>query len=241
MSNSQYILLCPIYYGCRVWNFVLGSASILFNLFFECEFICTEVEPEIFLNIMVTFSFLLEYKVNGCLPIKEEKMVHHQAYTHHHLAWHETLELHELIAFQAIGLIKMKKAIGKVDCPTLKFIYVATIEGLETNLRELLQFIPAAPMYGEYRELRDDRAFYAGDLLAFAKTAVRNYAVAITETATPVLRRTLVKQLMKAIDTHERVFNYMYERGYYPAYDLNQLLMNDVRNANKAISMAYER
>jgi spore coat protein F len=43
------------------------------------------------------------------------------------------------------------------------------------------------------------------------------------------------------IDTHEKVFNYMYERGYYPAYDLSQLLMNDVRNANKAISMAYER
>jgi hypothetical protein len=69
---------------------------------------------------MVTCSFLLEYKVNGCLPIKKEKMVHHQAYTHHHLARHETLELHELIAFQAIGLIKMKKAIGKSRLPDSK-------------------------------------------------------------------------------------------------------------------------
>nr|WP_309505735.1 spore coat protein [Anoxybacillus caldiproteolyticus] len=63
----------------------------------------------------------------------------------------------------------------------------------------------------------------------------------MTETATPMLRKTFLKHLLKAIDTHEKVFHYMHERGYYPAYDLNQLLHNDVRNANKAISMTYER
>jgi spore coat protein F len=135
----------------------------------------------------------------------------------------------------------MKKSVGKVECPVLKSIYVHTIEGLETNLRELLPFIPVAPMYREAQETRDESAFYAGDLLGFAKTAVRNYAAAITETATPVLRKTFVKHLIKAIDTQEKVFHYMYERGYYPAYDLNRLLHNDVRNANKAISMPYDR
>ncbi|WP_027410283.1 spore coat protein [Anoxybacteroides tepidamans] len=164
-----------------------------------------------------------------------------------HLAWHETLELHELIAFQSNGLMKMKQSVGKVGCPVLKSIYIHTIEGLEMNLRELLPFIPAAPMYGEAREYgevqesRDDNAFYAGDLLGFAKTAVRNYAAAITETATPILRKTFVNHLLKAIETHKKVFQYMNERGYYPAYDLNQLLHNDVRNANKAISMTYPR
>jgi spore coat protein F len=162
-------------------------------------------------------------------------------HVHRHLAWHETLELHELIAFQANALMKMKKAVGKVECPVLKSIYAHTIEGVETNLRELLSFIPSAPMYGEARESRDESALYAGDLLGFTKTAVRNYAAAITETATSVLRKTFVKHLMKAIDTHEKVFHYMYERGYYPAYDLNRLLHNDVHNANKAISMSYER
>jgi len=166
--------------------------------------------------------------------------VDRQAPEQRHLAWHETLELHELIAFQSIGLMKIKRGIRHVDCPTLRSLYAATIEGLEANLRELLQFIPAAPMYEGPRELRDDRAFYAGDLLAFTKTAVRNYAIAITETATPLLRRTLARQLMKAIETHERIYRYMYERGYYPSYDLNQLLMNDARLANKAISMRYE-
>ncbi|NNU84882.1 spore coat protein [Geobacillus sp. BMUD] len=163
-------------------------------------------------------------------------------YGHRHLAWHETLELHELIAFQANGLMKMKKTIGKVDCPELKKLYVETIQGLETNLRELLAFIPAAPIMGENRDHDDgDRALHAGDLLGFSKTAVRNYAAAITETATPVLRKTFVRHLLKAIETHEKAFNYMYERGHYSAYDLAQLLHNDVRNAQKALSMGYER
>lgn len=74
--------------------------------------------------------------------------MHGQMHGHRHLAWHETLELHELIAFQANALMKMKKAVGKIDCPELKGLYTETIQGLETNLRELLAFIPAAPMDG---------------------------------------------------------------------------------------------
>lgn len=168
--------------------------------------------------------------------------MHGQMHGHRHLAWHETLELHELIAFQANALMKMKRAVGKIDCPELKGLYTETIQGLETNLRELLAFIPAAPMMEESRVHDDgDRALHAGDLLGFSKTAVRNYAAAITEAATPVLRKTFVKHLLKAIDTHEKAFNYMYERSDYPAYDLVQLLHNDVRNAQKALSMGYER
>lgn len=30
-----------------------------------------------------------------------------------HLAWHETLEIHELVAFQSISLMKLKKAYSK--------------------------------------------------------------------------------------------------------------------------------
>ena len=30
------------------------------------------------------------------------------------LAWHETLDLHELVAFQANGLIKLKKSVRNV-------------------------------------------------------------------------------------------------------------------------------
>jgi len=152
------------------------------------------------------------------------------------LAWHETLELHELVAFSSIGLIKLKKGIGKIKCPTLRSIYSQSIGELERNIKELLQFYPLAPRDGD--EVRDlDNAFYAGDLLAFTKTAVRNYAVAITETATPELRNVLAKQLQLAVNSHARIYNYMLERGYYPSYNLQKLLNNDINLAQKALSM----
>ncbi len=152
------------------------------------------------------------------------------------LAWHETLELHELVAFSSIGLIKLKKSINKVKCPTLRTIYSNSIKELEINIKELLQFYPLAPRDGE--EVRDmDKAFYAGDLLGFFKAAVRNYAVAVTETATPELRNVLARQLQSAVNAHARIFNYMLERGYYPSYDLQKLLNNDINLAKRALSM----
>ncbi len=41
----------------------------------------------------------------------------HQNPSTHYLAWHETLEIHELVAFQSIGLMKLKKAYPKVTDP----------------------------------------------------------------------------------------------------------------------------
>ncbi|MNC18113.1 Spore coat protein F precursor [compost metagenome] len=79
--------------------------------------------------------------------------------------------------------------------------------------------------------------FYSGLLLGFAKTAVRSYAIGITETATPKLRETLQKQLNAAILLHGKIFYFMLERGLYPAYDLPKLLSNDVATANKALSL----
>ncbi|MDF0725651.1 spore coat protein [Cytobacillus sp. S13-E01] len=159
-----------------------------------------------------------------------------------HLAWHETLELHELVAFQAIGLMKFKKTLKEVDCPTLQQLYQTAIAQLEKNIQELLKFYPMAPKERE-EEADDvralDKAFFSGDLLAFSKTAVRNLAIAITETATPILRDVLNNQLQNAIELHAAAYKYMYEKGYYPSYDLNKLLANDVLLGKKAISMKY--
>ncbi|MDC2941475.1 spore coat protein [Bacillus cereus] len=143
------------------------------------------------------------------------------------LAWHETLDLHELVAFQANGLIKLKKSVRNVPDQALQSLYIKAINVIQNNLQELVQFYPYAP------------GFYAGDLLGLAKTSVRNYAIAITETATPRLREVLTRQINGAIQLHAQVFNFMYERGYYPAYDLKQLLKNDVQNVQKAIQMQY--
>jgi len=153
-----------------------------------------------------------------------------------HLAWHETMELHELVAGQTNQLMALKMQIGHVQDPTLHGLYAEAIQGLEQNLNELLPFYPQAP---ETRKEKGEElsGFYSGNLLGIAKTAVRNYAYAITETATPVLRDTFQKQLLRAIQLHAKVFNYMLERGFYPAYNLQQLLANDQANAKKALSM----
>ncbi|WP_010093856.1 spore coat protein [Ornithinibacillus scapharcae] len=156
-----------------------------------------------------------------------------------HLAWHETLEIHELVAFQSIGLMKLKKSIGDVQDERLRGLYQNTINGLEVNLQELLQFYALAPRTEAMNTPEMEKGFYAGDLLALAKTSVRNYAIAITETATPTVRETLTNHLQKAIQTHADVFNYMYENGLYPAYDMNLLLENDMMNARNAIEMDY--
>ncbi|WP_160722695.1 spore coat protein [Bacillus sp. USDA818B3_A] len=157
------------------------------------------------------------------------------------LAWHETLELHELVAFQSVGLMKLKMSIKMVNDPELKELYRMCIQDLEKNLKELLKYYPSAPVdqTREEEEIREDIGFFAADLLALSKTMVRNLAIAITETATPALRKTFTNQLMGAIQGHERVFSYMHKHGYYPAYDLALLLGHDIENAQKALKMRF--
>jgi len=77
--------------------------------------------------------------------------------------------------------------------------------------------------------------FLAAELLLYAKTGVRNTAIAITETASPEIRAMLQKQLNNGIALHAQAFNYMYQRSYYPAYDINRILANDCKNAHKAL------
>ncbi|GIN12908.1 spore coat protein F [Shouchella clausii] len=156
-----------------------------------------------------------------------------------HLAWHETLELHELTAFQSIVLMRCKLSLPKVSDPVLQNLYLESIQLLEKNLKELLPFFSYAPRHENAAAPHPDSGFWAGDLLGAAKTAVRNYAIAITETATPVLRNVLSKQLQGAIQWHASVYSYMNERSYYPSYNLGQLLENDITNAHRAIQMDY--
>lgn len=156
------------------------------------------------------------------------------------LAWHETMELHELVAFQSIGLMKLKMSINKVTDHELKELYRKCIRDLEANIHDLLKFYPQAQGYqSRDDDERQELGFFAADLLILSKTLIRNLATAITETATPALRQTLTRQLTGAIHGHERVFNYMHKHNYYPAYDLGKLLGHDIENANKALRMRY--
>lgn len=157
-----------------------------------------------------------------------------------HLAWHETLELHELVIFQSIGLMKVKTFISEVQDKELRTIYEHTIKSLEKNLDELLKFYSLTPRDDEPEDRsRLDAGFFSGDLLSVSKAAVKNYAGAITETATPELREVFVRQMQGVIDIHTMVFDYMYKKGFYPAYDLEKLLKGDVKNAKKALKMNF--
>ncbi|MCM3774118.1 spore coat protein [Priestia aryabhattai] len=159
---------------------------------------------------------------------------------HQQLAWHETLELHELAAFQTNSLIQFKKAVRKIQDRELKNLYLEAIEGIQGNLNELLSFYEYGPYPEEHHVVRNDEsAFFSGSLLGFTKTSVRSYATAITETATPSLHEIFNHHLQKAINLHYKVFTYMYRKGYYLAYDLTNLRMNDVKNAKKALNMPY--
>ncbi|KQL49785.1 spore gernimation protein GerQ [Brevibacillus choshinensis] len=55
----------------------------------------------------------------------------------------------------------------------------------------------------------------AMDLLIAAKSGVRNYAMALTDTGTPEIKATLTKQLEEAIDLHEKISMYLIELGWY--------------------------
>jgi spore coat protein F len=161
---------------------------------------------------------------------REDNSMEHHIPEPKHLAWHETLDMHELVAFQAVGLNKLKKSVRKVKDTELRDLYYYSIQALENNLRELLAFYPSVPRVSENAEVEEsgEIAFYAGELLGLAKTAVHSYAIAITETATLALRKVLTKQLMAAVKWHGMIYYYMYKRSLYPSYDLNRLLAGDV-------------
>ncbi|WP_041423813.1 spore coat protein [Thermosediminibacter oceani] len=82
----------------------------------------------------------------------------------------------------------------------------------------------------------DDRAITL-DLLNTAKAEVMAYARAVNEAANPQLRDVLAKQLQKAQEAHERIFNFAKKKGYYNAYaSPDQMLNGDIQNATQLLN-----
>lgn len=78
----------------------------------------------------------------------------------------------------------------------------------------------------------------ATDLLLSAKNGVRNYALAITEAATPEIRKTLEQQLEQNIELYERISSYMIERNWYQPMQLNEQLQMDLNNIETALKLS---
>ncbi|MEH7109423.1 spore coat protein [Bacillus sp. JJ1764] len=80
----------------------------------------------------------------------------------------------------------------------------------------------------------------ATDFLIAAKTGVKNIAMAITETSTPEVRQTLKQYLMDAVDTHEQIFKYMVDKGYYHPNNLTEQLNVDITASQTAMNLSQQ-
>lgn len=81
----------------------------------------------------------------------------------------------------------------------------------------------------------------ASDFLISAKSAIKNYTIAITEVTSADLRDMLQKQLNDAIETHEAISRYMMDKGYYHAYDIREQKSEILKVSDTALSLAESK
>ncbi|QGU96020.1 spore coat protein [Clostridium bovifaecis] len=77
----------------------------------------------------------------------------------------------------------------------------------------------------------------ATDFLIAAKSGIKNYAVALTETTSPEVRVVLRRHLNDAIRTHEVITNYMMKNGYYHAYNPQEQFEIDMKITKTALNL----
>lgn len=77
----------------------------------------------------------------------------------------------------------------------------------------------------------------AMDFLLAAKSGVRNYAMALTEAGSPEIKAILTKHLDEAIDMHEKISQYMIERGWYDPWDVEEQRKLDQQNIQTALNL----
>lgn len=80
----------------------------------------------------------------------------------------------------------------------------------------------------------------ATDFLVSTKAAIRNLAFAITETTTPELRAGLRDELRNAVQTHERITNFMIDKGIYHPHSLTEQLQVDLQITETALKLAED-
>ncbi|WP_338471541.1 spore coat protein [Niallia sp. XMNu-256] len=86
------------------------------------------------------------------------------------------------------------------------------------------------------KDIIDDQTI-ATDLLLSSKSGVRSLAIAITETATPEIKKVLKSELDTAIDLHDKIAQYMIEKEMYHAYDIEEQVSQDLKNAKEALKI----
>lgn len=77
----------------------------------------------------------------------------------------------------------------------------------------------------------------AMDLLIAAKSGIRNYSFAVTESGTPEVKEILTRHLVEALDMHEQISSYIVEKGWYHAWDMNEQINLELNNINTALNL----
>jgi similar to spore coat protein len=80
----------------------------------------------------------------------------------------------------------------------------------------------------------------ATDFLLGSKAAILSYAAALAETATPEVRDTLRRHFDVAVGTHERITNYMMNKGYYHAYNPQEQIRVDMKAADTVLGLQQQ-
>ncbi|KAA0546966.1 spore coat protein [Bacillus sp. BGMRC 2118] len=79
---------------------------------------------------------------------------------------------------------------------------------------------------------------FAMDFLIRAKEAVRNTAIALTETSSPDLRAALRKQLRQGIEMHQEITDLMVRKKWFHPHDLSEQYQLDQLSANNTIMIS---
>ncbi|TYQ16662.1 UNVERIFIED_CONTAM: hypothetical protein Cloal_3230 [Acetivibrio alkalicellulosi] len=80
----------------------------------------------------------------------------------------------------------------------------------------------------------------ATDFLLASKSAIKNYSLALSETASPQVREVLRRHLDVAIGTHERITNYMMDKGYYHAYNPQEQIRLDMKASETVMGLEVQ-
>lgn len=81
----------------------------------------------------------------------------------------------------------------------------------------------------------------ATDLLVSAKTGIKNYASALSETYTPQLRDALQNQLNDVIALHQQITDYMVSKGYYHPVNVQEQIQVDMQAAQTAMNLPQQQ
>jgi similar to spore coat protein len=78
-----------------------------------------------------------------------------------------------------------------------------------------------------------DDQLIASDLLSSVKASIKSTASALTETATPEVRRTLEQQLQQGLNFHQQLTNFMMQKGWYKPYDVQAMIQGDLQQTQQ--------